>query len=186
MTPASALDIAVDLAYSIWLSHLAAQPPPRQPPEFVFPTHFLGHAIFYITTFFHHTNCLVCRIRCSPFCAQTVFARIDGWFFLVVVLGFINPLVAPSVIEYTTQPNTYWQMFFFTVPIPLVGLLAPGMSRLLRYKLHRWRSFITIPALLCYMALLADAPSSVFCNIKHSPTNVCAPTVPNNHSGSCL
>jgi hypothetical protein len=123
----------------------------------------LGHAVFFYNPRFPITP-IVLSLVCiaALFVLKPRLRALTVGFYLVVVLGYLNPLVAPSVIEYITQPNTYWRMFFLTAPILLIGLVASGVSRLLRYRLPRWRSFITTTALLCYMAVLADAPSSVF------------------------
>jgi hypothetical protein len=152
------------LLYALWLRLPDARTPTSDSlPNKYWPTDFFGHAVLFYNPRFPFTLVVlaVCFVG-ALFVLKPRLRALTLVFFFVLAIGYLNPSVAPSVILYITQANTYWRVFYLAVPMVFIGIVAAGASRALRYRLPRWRSFITTTALLCYMALLTDAPSSIF------------------------
>lgn len=158
---ASALPV---LAYSYWLRLPAAHTPTSDSlPNKYWPTDFWGHAILFYNPRYPITPALLLlTLLVGFFVLKPRLRRLVYVYLGVIIIGYVNPMVAHSVIVYVTQPNTYWRLFYLFVPLVLIGLVTAGVSRALRYRVRPWRSYVATFALLCFMALLADAPSSIF------------------------
>ena len=152
------------LCYAIWLRLPEARTPTSDSlPNKYWPTDFFGHAVLFYNPRFPFTPVvLACCLLGAIFVLKPRLRALTLGFYFVLCVGYLNPMVAPSVIAYITQANTYWRLFYLAVPMVLIGIVAAGASRYLRYRLPRWRSFITTAFLLCYMVILSDAPSSIF------------------------
>ncbi len=151
------------LGYSVWLRLPAARTPTTDSlPNKFWPADFWGHVALLYNPRFPFTPVLIAlTVVIGLFVLRPRLRRMVVWFYVVLMLAYLNPLVAPSVIEYITQPNTYWRMFYLAVPMVLIGIVAASASRFLRYQLPRWRRYVVLFALLCYVAVLADSPSSL-------------------------
>jgi len=94
---------------------------------------------------------------------SVIFLRGRNRLFLVVwfalTAGFyLNPKVAPLIIEHLTSPNLYWRVFYL-LPFPLViGLSGAALVSLLRNRRTIWR--VLIPATVTALLLLAHLPDS--------------------------
>jgi hypothetical protein len=79
------------------------------------------------------------------------------WFALTAGL-YLNPKVAPLVIEHLTSPNLYWRVFYL-LPFPLViGLSGAALVSLLENRRTIWR--VLIPTTVTALLLLAHLPES--------------------------
>jgi len=131
-------------------------------PTTFWPADFWGHVLLLSNAQFPFTPVLLAlTVAIGLFVHRPRLRVMFVWFYVVLILGYLNPLVAPSVIESISQPNSYWQMFYFTVPMVMIGIVAASASRFLRYQLPRWRRYVVLFALLSYVAVLADSPSSL-------------------------
>ena len=99
---------------------------------------------------------------------SVVFLRGRNRLFLIIwfalMAGFyLNPKVAPFVIEHLTSPNLYWRVFYL-LPFPLViGLSGAALVSLLRNRRRIWRILApTAVTTLLLFAHLPDSSSSVF------------------------
>jgi hypothetical protein len=80
-----------------------------------------------------------------------------AWFAATVVL-YLNPLVAPFMIEHVTSPNIYWRLFYL-LPFPLViGLSVAAPATMLEGRSRAWR--VCVPGALILLLLLAHLPQS--------------------------
>lgn len=151
------------LLYSYWLRLPSAQTPTSDSlPNKYWPTDFWGHAVLLYNPRFPITPVfLALTLVAAAFVLKPRLRRLLYVFVGVIVIGYLNPMVARSVILLVTQPNTYWRVFYLGIPMVVVGVVAAGLSRYLRYRWRAWRSYVALFALLWYLALLADAPSSI-------------------------
>jgi hypothetical protein len=151
------------LGYSVWLQVPGSGTPTTTSlPKTVWPVDFWGQVALLQTPLFPFTTVLIgATVVIGLFVLRPRLRRLVVLFYAALILGYLNPLVAPRVIQYITQPNTYWQMFYLAVPLLLIGVVSASASRFLRYQFPRWRQFALMFAVLCYVAVLSDSPSSL-------------------------
>jgi hypothetical protein len=89
------------------------------------PTDFIGHARFVVLGAPQASLVLmVVSFVGTLFCVSGWPRRFVVVWFAVGGVLFLNPIVAPLLIEYVTTPNIYWRLFYI-LPFPLaIGLIA--------------------------------------------------------------
>jgi len=127
-----------------------------------FPVTFFGHAegVFggpVVASFF-----IIGTISAIVLVQKSERRFLITWTVLVVVL-YLNPLVAPFIIKYVTSPNIYWRLFYL-LPFPLVvGLSAAAIDNRLEAVGSGWRRVILIGGVVIFLAgHLPTWSSSVF------------------------
>jgi hypothetical protein len=123
------------------------------------PSTFWGHLAFFyhdgqpVTIIIVIISTLLALVLSSA--KVRIFLAV--WIICISCL-FLNPIVAPLLIQYVTTPNIYWRMMYL-YPFPLVlGItIIAGLERM--QGKYRWPVTIGLAALLTVLHIPASSPS---------------------------
>lgn len=137
------------------LTHGAAHLGVDSPANFGWPTDFAGHAGFFINPDLPVTPiALIVSTGLALWLLRGERRRFLALWIVLSVLLFLNPIVAPFLIEHMTSPNAYWRLFFI-YPFPLtLGICASALFGRLRNVDARWR--LGAVGLVCALLLAGN------------------------------
>ncbi len=156
------LSLVYVAVYALFLlTHAVTDLGVASPANWRFPKTFLGHARFFVNARVPLTPALV--IGSTALCLIVVSTRtrrlLLGWIGAAVVL-FLNPIVAPALIEHITSPNAYWRLFYI-LPFPLVVGIASSVAfaRTAQWSAQRRFAAVALVSVLwvCAKGLLPTA-----------------------------
>jgi len=86
-----------------------------------FPTDYLGHLLFFVNPDNPRTPVAVgvCLVLAALLLRGQTGRLLAGWA-AAITMAFLNPLVAPFLMDKFTTPNVYFRLFY-AYPFPLVG-----------------------------------------------------------------
>jgi hypothetical protein len=122
------------------LTHGAAHLGVDSPANFGWPTDFAGHAGFFFNPDLPVTPiALIVSSGLALWLLRGEPRRFLTLWIVLSVLLFLNPIVAPFLIEHMTSPNAYWRLFFIC-PFPLtLGISAAALFTRMRSADVQWR-----------------------------------------------
>ena len=131
------------------------------PANFGFPTTFVGHM-----QFLGKSTWLLLVLGCAIIVLATsgeVRRFVLGWTACVIIL-FANPVSGQLLIDHALGPNAYWRIFYALPWVPLAGLSAIAVYRLL----PAWVGRMTVPA-IALVAGLAVAAHMMLAQSRFGP-----------------
>jgi chromate transport protein ChrA len=154
MMPGYLAGMSYVVLYALFaLTHGAAHLGLDSPANFGWPTDFAGHASFFFNPDLPVMPvALIVSSGLALWLLRGEQRRYLTLWIVLSVLLFLNPLVAPFLIEHMTSPNAYWRLFFI-YPFPLtLGISASSAFTRMQGLAASWR--IGAVSLVC-AALLA-------------------------------